>query len=253
MGASLARRHRFTARLLAELQVRHLREQMDYAETVRLARPGTLAIDVGAYVGTFALGLGKAVGRDGAVLALEPQPDAFRELQTVTAGTRVRALDVAASDHEGFGSLGVPLDAANAPARQRASLWGVTSARSWKVRLARLDDLVDASMPVSVIKIDVEGHEQQVLTGAERVLGSHPALVIEVEQRHLGSTGTVKEVVESLLAKRYECQCIGRGNQIFPWRYFDLEADQLRWVVDGEVAPQDRPLYTNNFVFSYSG
>jgi FkbM family methyltransferase len=236
--------------LLAELQLRHLAEQSrEYAETVRLARPRTLAIDVGAYVGTFALGLAKAVGRDGAVLALEPQPDAFRELQMVTAGTQVRALNVAASDREGFASLGVPLDAASDPARQRASLGGDASARSWEVRLARLDDLVDGSMPVSVIKIDVEGHERQVLAGAERVLAGHPALVIEIEQRHLGSSGTVQEVVESLLAKGYECRCIGRGNRVFPWRDFDLEADQLRWLVDGEVAPRDLPQYTNNFVF----
>jgi FkbM family methyltransferase len=208
---------------------------------------------VGAYIGVFALGLAKAVGPSGAVLALEPQPDVFRELVMATAGSRVRALNVAASDHKGVGVLGVSLDACFDPhARQGASLSGSGDGKSWQVQLERLDDLVDASRPVSVMKIDVEGHEREVLAGAEGILTEHhPALVVEIEQRHLSTTSTVAEVVEDLLARGYDCHCIGRRNQVFPWGDFDLEKDQLQWLgADGKsLAVVDFEDYTNNFLF----
>ena len=59
---------------------------------------------------------------------------------------------------------------------------------SWdavKVPARRLDSIVDSE--VGFIKIDVEGHEAAVLTGANRLIHkSRPNLVIEIEQRHLG-------------------------------------------------------------------
>ena len=86
------------------------------------------------------------------------------------------------------------------------------------------------------------------MAGAERILTEYrPALVVEIEQRHLGGSATVAEVVEGLLQRGYSCRCIGRGNKLFAWDDFDLNEDQSRWLRDGEVI--GRQQYTNNFVF----
>jgi hypothetical protein len=57
---------------------------------------------------------------------------------------------------------------------------------SQQVRLCRLDDLCrDMRGRISFVKIDVEGHELEVLRGGIETLRRHrPNLLIEIEQRH---------------------------------------------------------------------
>jgi FkbM family methyltransferase len=231
---------------------------LEYVESIRLATSGTLAVDVGAYVGNFAFGLSRAVGRTGSVLALEPQPGAYRELLKTTAGRRVTALNAAASDHSGSARMTVPFDANHRPARQRASLATRSPAevaQTVEVQLVRLDDVISSALPVSLLKIDADGHESQVLAGAQQTITQHrPALVVEIEQRCLGTSSTVADVVSPLLETGYECRCIGRGKRLFPWSEFDLETDQLRWVTpSGDLAPGYTTWYANNFVFTWRG
>ncbi|HTW08193.1 MAG TPA: FkbM family methyltransferase [Acidimicrobiales bacterium] len=220
-----------------------------------MAKRGTLAIDVGANLGYYALGLSRAVGSKGLVIALEPNPVVYRELLNVTWGSRVVALNLGASDKPGPMSLTVPVDANGVANALEAFVGERDLPRGGEpvhVRLVRLDEIVPANLPVSVIKIDVEGHEAQVLAGAKDVLAEyHPALVIEIEARHLSNSASVEDVVEPLLEAGYKCQCIGRGNRLFPWSDFDLEADQLRFLTpSGNVQDKNIPLYCNNFVFT---
>ena len=42
-----------------------------------------------------------------------------------------------------------------------------------------------ATSPVGFIKVDVEGHEEEVIDGGFRVIArDHPVLLIEIEERH---------------------------------------------------------------------
>jgi FkbM family methyltransferase len=189
-------------------------------------------------------------------MALEPHPMLFRQLLNITWGARVAALNLAASDRSDLMSLSAPYDADHGPCLLAASLVprpGRTTAESKEVRLVRLDDIIGRSFPVSLMKIDVEGHEMEVLAGATQTIEEHhPALVIEVEQRHLPNGRNVSGVIEPLLDAGYECQCIGRGRHLFPWSEFDLESDQLRWLTQsGGVHNEDLPRYANNFVLTW--
>ena len=53
-----------------------------------------------------------------------------------------------------------------------------------KVKTERLDDLL-ASKNIGFIKIDVEGHEKNVLIGSENLIKKNkPILLVEIEERH---------------------------------------------------------------------
>jgi FkbM family methyltransferase len=249
------RRYAATGRLLTEYRVHQLMRaecSADLARCSDLATPGSVAIDVGASVGNYALAMSKSVGRDGRVIALEANPAVFDELVCSTWGSRVSPLNLAASSRPGWARMTVPLDEMEAQLEPLGTLearYG-TSSRHFKVRCVRLDDLVGGPRPVSLVKIDVEGHEADVLLGAAELLErDHPTLVIEIEQRHL--TGrSVADVVEWVIARGYACYGI-KGRKLIPWPDYDIERDQLQWLVgDGLSQPNLGHVgYINNFLF----
>jgi FkbM family methyltransferase len=247
------RAHALTARLLTEYRVRQMRRSVrsaDLAHCMELARPGSLAIDVGASVGNYALAMSKAVGRGGRVIALEANPGVFAELVRSTWGSRITTLNLAASSRSGPARMNVPVDGSGRPMEPLGTLESRKErSRGLDVRCVRLDDLVHGERPVSVLKIDVEGHEFEVLRGATGLLARHrPALVVEIEQRHL--TGrTVAETVEWITDRGYTCHGI-RGGGLVPWNEYDIELDQLRWLRGAGTAPDlERIDYVNNFLF----
>jgi hypothetical protein len=119
-----------------------------------------------------ALAMTKAVGRTGRVIALEPN-------LSVPA-------DQAGSDLEPLATPEHRYD---------------NNCRTFEVRCPRLDNLVGGSRPVSLVKIDVEGHEADVLEGASELLErDRPALAVEIEQRHLVGR-SVADVVEWVMER----------------------------------------------------
>lgn len=148
----------------------------------RLLRTGDVVIDVGANWGQHSLLFSRLVGNSGKVIAAEPYPPVFAELQWHLEANRIRnvtALPVAISDYNGTetfvagenfstGSL-----CAAAPG-QRESL---------RVTTQTLDELAAALglNALSLVKIDVEGAEGRVLQGAELVVAKfRPLFVIDL-------------------------------------------------------------------------
>jgi FkbM family methyltransferase len=254
-----ARRYSLTGRILTEWQAHRLSGAHGAPEAAachQLAVPGSLAVDVGASVGNFTRVIAKAVGRHGHVLALEASPSVYEELRRSTWAARVSALNLAASSEPGWAELSVPFDGRHAH-DQLSTLEArdVGPARRVVVRRARLDDLIGADRSVSLIKIDVEGHESDVLAGAVSTLERwRPALVVEIEQRHLVGR-SVTEVVDSITGRGYDCWGL-QGRALLPWASFDLRRDQFDWLNPNAhpgAAQITRPdKYVNNFLFAPS-
>jgi FkbM family methyltransferase len=144
---------------------------------IRLADPGELALDVGANIGLMTSALAYAVGPTGHVISFEPHPDLVRRLQRNAELWRSR-LDwahvvvdpVALSDSEAKASLTMPADFAKN--RGRATLEPGCPGEGLTVSTKTLDGVLGTDQFVGVIKIDVEGHERSVLTGATNSLSS---------------------------------------------------------------------------------
>lgn len=164
-----------------------LRGGFETAETDvlrRCARPGTVAIDVGANVGFFTTNLARAVGPQGTVLAFEPLPlnaDRLKANVERNGLGNVEVHVVALGNRDGTATLRLSDDPAYCSTAVRQNR---PNGRTMTVPLARLDRIWNArgQSGVSVMKIDVEGDELAVLEGAEQLVATcRPPLLIEAD------------------------------------------------------------------------
>jgi FkbM family methyltransferase len=152
------------------------------SETVfRLLAEGDTAIDGGANVGYMASVMAAKVGERGQVVAFEPQPEIFGRLQQNIAAWHTSSVDarnVALSSRGGVAKMAIPTDRdAN---HERASLRELKAAHTTiEVATMRLDDAPLPAGSIALLKLDVEGHESEVLGGGREVLGSVGNVVME--------------------------------------------------------------------------
>ena len=144
---------------------------------------GDHVVDVGGNRGTYAYRLWRIGAR---IEVFEPNPDCIGVLRGWAAGLdRVTVHGVALSSQAGTAQLHVPVDEHGVAHDASASLEAGTPSdgRDIDVPLRTLDSF--GFTDVSLIKIDVEGHESNVIEGAAVTLrAARPALLIEIEQRH---------------------------------------------------------------------
>jgi len=161
------------------LRHRFATDEQEYALLTAHIRSGDWVLDVGANVGHYTLRMAELVGPSGRVVALEPVPDTFSLLAAnvrLAAHANVSLLNVAASDSIGMARMEIPRFSDGRTNFYQAHLSVDIGA------LAVLTLPVDAlSLPrVSLVKIDVEGHEFPVLRGMRRLLErDHPVLIVE--------------------------------------------------------------------------
>lgn len=144
-------------------------------------KPGDVAVDIGANIGTMALPMARRVGAQGLVVAVEPQRLFHACLCTnllLNDLLNVQAIHAAAGARSGM------LDVAQIDVRQTANFGAVgidKEGRRESVRLLQIDELgLDRC---AVIKIDVEGLDWFVLQGAaETVARFRPVVFMEAKQ-----------------------------------------------------------------------
>jgi len=149
--------------------------ERDLLEDVWTRTRGTtgVAVDVGAHVGNHTLWFACVCGLH--VVAIEPNPAACRQLEANlarNAPTSVVVIEAAAGRIAGRGRLVGGQPGNTGTVRVQAASEG-------DVPIVALDDLVYPG-PVRIIKIDVEGSEADVLSGARHTIQEHrPVVYVE--------------------------------------------------------------------------
>lgn len=146
-----------------------LHEFADMAFALHFLRAGDTMLDIGANAGTYTVLAAKVANAD--VLAFEPDAEAGQQLDRNIAANgianRVRIVRAALGAESGTIGFTKGLGAMNHVALS-------TDEEAQRVAMTTLDEALQDVRPVFA-KIDVEGHEQQVLEGATRAL-KDPAL-----------------------------------------------------------------------------
>lgn len=169
----------------------------------RLAEPGEVAMDVGANIGHMTSLLVSRCGARGTVIAFEPHPHVFSQLEENCRGwsigsAPIKLHNMALSERGGTAVLHVPetFSTNNGLASlQRTNAPHIAHV----VTAAALDDIWPSHKEIGVMKIDVEGHELSVFRGARKL----------IEQRHIRdivleeNAGTPSQTTEWLERQGY--------------------------------------------------
>jgi FkbM family methyltransferase len=188
LGAQLALKHYYCRFLMSA--GRFGADEPEYDLLGSVVRPGDWVLDIGANIGQYTYRLSDLVGPSGRVFALEPLPQTFGLL---VANARrfphpnVTLLAVAASDQNRISDMAVPRFDSGLPNYYRAQLTASGSAGT-PVFCMRLDRTLFPK-PVSLVKIDAEGHDHAVVRGMTSLLArDHPLVIVEDDSTALAES-----------------------------------------------------------------
>jgi len=140
------------------------------------------AIDVGANIGLFSRRIAQYFPK---VLAFEPFYDTYECLMANTP-FEVNATQKAVGDHEGQLHMCDPNGQKSSGHRRHLMDFEKTAITADMISLDSIEDFFDKS-GLSLIKIDVQGMEWEVVDGAMEVLRKHRPVII-LEEHSVGST-----------------------------------------------------------------
>jgi FkbM family methyltransferase len=166
----------------------------------RILRPGDSYVDVGAHVGYHCLVAVRSVGAGGRIIAIDPQPYNCAKILTnaqLNGFANITVVAAAVDEADGFASL------KNQSRQDKARLTlagpGVNDgALTFVVPKVTLRWLLETykPRPVTLLKIDVEGFELEVLKGAGDSIRAIENIVFEVlPNEDANKTQTIERIL----------------------------------------------------------
>ncbi len=171
----------------------------------RLAGGGDI-ISGGAFIGDFFPALSRALARGARLHSFEPNPVSLAAAQETIAlnGLNNVALHPLAVG-ETPGTLPLQIRKPHGAAMgARAKLTDAPAeGTSIDVEIATLDDLVPGDRKVTLLHLDIEGHEWPALLGTRRIITDHaPTLIVEAAKPHV-QRGYLRKLGESYPEQGY--------------------------------------------------
>jgi FkbM family methyltransferase len=201
-----------------------------------LLRPGDQYVDVGGNVGFTALLARSRVGTTGKGVVFEPNPAAFARLKEnfdLNGATNFQLIPRAVADSESVQWLFVPRDEMLLGTLVPEKADGTRV----EVRTEPADRYVAGFDPATptLIKIDVEGYEVQVLRGMRSLLAQPNVMIVtEIADAKLRRAGHSRAELHRLLAD-------------FGYLPHAINVRSSRWRKDLELCPFDGPLESEEY------
>jgi FkbM family methyltransferase len=161
----------------------------------RLIELGETAIDIGANLGYVTSLMSVKVGNIGKVWCFEPNPEVYQELTANIGNWKIKGFDniypqqIALSNHSGNGVLNLtPKNRGEVFIDKKQEVVNIqaNSKNACVVDIERLDNFLKTEQNcIGVLKIDVEGHELEVLQGAGDLISNHKIRDIIFEEHNV--------------------------------------------------------------------
>jgi FkbM family methyltransferase len=175
-----------------EIALRGTYEETELRFLERTLHGGDFFVDVGCNIGVFSLVAARKVGRFGRVLAFDPNPIVLDHLRRSAVinwfhdrivvhqcalGGDAREITLEFSDLRlGDGNLGAEVGSVF-----HRSIDFIGQSHRVLADQIRLDSAVPTDVEIKIVKIDVEGYEHSVLSGATRLLEQRQAMFFMME------------------------------------------------------------------------
>lgn len=176
-----------------------------YLNLIRRLHHGGVVLDVGANVGTHALAFSEFFNQ---VHAVEPYPPLYEKLAGRRAiSDRIHPHQLALSDRAGS----VPFLAPNSA---NMGIGRITESGDIQVEAMRGDDFVAAQIkdPIDFIKIDVEGHETEVIKGLGKTLRrDRPTVMFEASKAVMKSSESIRACFDRFPDDYVFCKLSGQS------------------------------------------
>lgn len=145
-------------------------------------KPGMTVIDVGANAGVYSFSAAKRVEASGKVIAIEPFSPCIKLLELtkeINHFDQVKIFEAAASNHPGLAYLSVQ---ASSELNELITVdpGQAIPPNTVTINCLTLDSLIETEQltSVNILKIDAEGHELQVLQGAETIITTFQPMIL---------------------------------------------------------------------------
>lgn len=179
-------------------------EKENYTFLQQKIKPGMQIIDIGAHIGLFSTIASKLTGKSGKVICFEPTPGTYAVLSSILRLNKcdnVTAIQAAVSSNEGEAVFYIG-NTEGCNSNSLVKNKEEDEITSYPVKLVTIDNVIkDYSLVPSLIKIDAEGAELDVLKGGERTFNTlKPLLILGLHPSFIKQKGDSLEEIWNLLA-----------------------------------------------------
>jgi FkbM family methyltransferase len=172
----------------------------------RLVSKGMVVLDVGSNVGYYAVHEAALVGPRGLVVAVEPQPHAYKALlASIKANGLENVVAVRRAVSKASGSLEFAVSSFTNWSRVDVSAGGADLIEKINVEAGTVDELVDelGLRRLDLVRMDVEGHEVEMIQGMrETIERFRPVICMELHVSYLGRERSIA-LLTGLMEKGY--------------------------------------------------
>ena len=179
-----------------------------------IIKPGMTVLDIGANIGYYSLMMLKLIGEKGKLIVVEPSPSNIEILKKNLILNKFNDIEVhnsAISDENSikkfFLSEMSNLNTLNYTDKKSLNLTGKTI----DVKTFTIPEIMDGRS-LDLIRMDVEGHEVEVLNGLIPNIGVnnlYPSIIFETHRSRYNNEHSMENTLKNLFSKNYKITMLG--------------------------------------------
>ena len=202
----------FVFALFIYYKLRWDKNEKDFLKIFDLINKEGVVVDIGANIGVMTAHFANKLQKS-TILSFEPIPsniNTFKRVSKFFRLTNIKLFELALSDFEGETNMIMPVVGSakkHGLSHVAEQTEGNEQGEIFQVAVNKLDNITEitqSNKPITAIKIDVEGHEFQVLKGAVNTITKYkPVIYCELwdsEQR--------QEIIEFVKSLNYTCKVV---------------------------------------------
>jgi FkbM family methyltransferase len=212
--AGLPRNINGTDPILVSSRTRGITESYEpsvWTQAMTAVQTGDVIVDIGAFIGLYTVAFANRIGPSGQVIAFEPDPKNFetlcRHVDLNGIRGRVELHQLAVTDTDGP----VPYHGDGGSEAHVSRGWGPGTTTACGITL----DTAVAGRSIDILKIDVEGHEEEVLRGGTNLIADGTtaprAIFIEVHPHAWKSSASGANLLHHLASAGYTVTDVSGG------------------------------------------